>query len=227
MMENLIWLIPICLVCYVIGNINFSVIISKRKMKKDIRHTGSGNAGTTNMLRAFGFKWAVIILFLDIAKGVATALVGYGLFGFGSTNGTIALFSCGLASVLGHCFPVFYKFRGGKGVATMVGVFMVASPVVAIIAFLIGVIYVFIWEYAAVSSIIFVSTVITHNILIWGDVLVVALLLCGFYFLFCFMHRKNILRLLRGTENKASPLKKLKTKNIAKKQEEWIKEVNA
>jgi len=222
---DLIWLIPLCIGAYFFGNINFAVILSRIKHGKDIRKMGSGNAGATNMLRQFGTKWGIVILLVDILKGVVVALTGYLLYGVGTVDGHIALYAMGLAVVLGHCFPVIYKFRGGKGVSTVVGVFLVANPLLALGMFFVGLAYVMIWEYGAVSSIIFVTVMVINQSVVQGDSLTVSLLLASFYVLVLITHRKNIFRLLTGGENRASVLKKLKKKNFEKKRQKWLEEV--
>jgi len=223
---NLIWLIPLCVGAYLVGNVNFSIILARFKHGKDIRKMGSGNAGATNMLRQFGTRWGIVILLLDVTKGVAGALTGYLLYGRGTVDGHIAMYAMGLAVVLGHCFPVIYKFRGGKGVSTIVGVFLVANPLLAAGMFLIGFLYVVIWEYGAVSSIIFVTVLVINQSIEQGDSLTVNLLLASFYVLVIITHRKNIFRILTGGENRASVLKRLKKKTFEKKRAKWLEEDN-
>ena len=213
-------MIAFCVGSYFIGNINFAIIFSRTR-KKDIRNVGSGNAGTTNMLRAFGFRIALLTLVLDGLKGAVPALIAYFSFGMGTAEGMLALYACGFATVLGHCYPVLYRFRGGKGVATIVGVFFVANPLVAFIAFMVGIIYVLIWEYSAISSLIFVTTMVIYQSLQYNYYLSVNLILFAFYLLVWITHRKNIFRLLTGEESRASILKKLKRKTMIKKQQDW------
>ena len=202
---DLIWLIPICVGAYFIGNVNLAVILSKRFLRKDIRGLGSGNAGTTNMLRNFGFKWAIVVFLYDILKGVIPVLIMRLLVG------EIAMYAVGLAVVVGHCFPILSRFRGGKGVATLMGAFLVIAPAVTAIAFAIGLLYIMIFEYGAVSSLIFITIIV-----LWQSVhttnLTVHLLLVAFYLLVLFTHRGNILRLLRGRENKARLIKRIRKK---------------
>jgi len=221
---DLIWLIPFCIGAYFIGNINFSVFLSRRIKKCDVRKMGSGNAGATNMLRQFGTKWGIMILTLDVLKGLIPALVGYLVYGVGTNDGYIALYSMGLAAVVGHCFPVLLKFKGGKGVATIVGVFLVVNPILALIAFAAAVGYAMIWEYGAVSSFIFVTTLVVAQSITQGASLTITLLLFSFYILVCITHRKNIYRLLIGAESRASILKSIKKKKFEKKKQEWLEE---
>jgi glycerol-3-phosphate acyltransferase PlsY len=166
-----LWALPIfCVFAYALGHVNFSIIISKLK-GKDIRTIGSGNPGATNMKRAFGLKWALVVLVLDMSKSVVPALLGVALFGgmknydfslFGggsNTNGLIGLYSMGFAAVLGTCFPVLScfsfkkvenkrkfsfdikKISGGKGVSATMGVFTVANPLFGLISLFVCIIF--------------------------------------------------------------------------------------
>ena len=101
------------IVCsYLLGSVNFARILSKNVMHGDITKSGSGNPGTMNMLRTYGFKAGALTLVLDALKGVIPALVGYFLFGGDGSNAAyVGLYVGGLSAVVGHCFPVFYKFR--------------------------------------------------------------------------------------------------------------------
>ena len=144
---------------YLIGNINFAIIISKFK-KRDIRTLGSGNPGTLNMSRNFGLKIGVLTLLLDIVKGVVPTLVGYLLYNdnyFINTTLSIeqvAKVGCGFFAVLGHVFPVFMKFKGGKGIATTIGVFAVCNPIIAIISGALAIIFILFTEIGAMGSFI-------------------------------------------------------------------------
>ena len=113
------------IVCsYLLGSVNFARILSKNVMHGDITKSGSGNPGTMNMLRTYGFKAGALTLVLDALKGVIPALVGYFLFGGDGSNAAyVGLYVGGLSAVVGHCFPVFYKFKGGKGVACLFFIF--------------------------------------------------------------------------------------------------------
>ena len=144
---------------YLIGNVNFAVIISLIK-KKDIRNLGSGNPGTLNMSRNFGLGIGVLTLVLDMCKGALPTLIAmllYNNYYFENTTlsvGMVAKVACGFFAVLGHVFPVFMKFKGGKGIATTIGVFAVCSPKVAVISGLIAIIWILITEIGAMGSFI-------------------------------------------------------------------------
>lgn len=214
------WYILLFIGAYLVGNISFAIILSRKK-NNDITKLGSGNPGSMNMLRNFGFKTGFLTLMLDCLKGATPALVGM------LTLGDHGLYLAGLGVVLGHIYPAVRKFKGGKGVACTLGVFLVANPLITLICFVIAFFYLLFFDYGAIASFIVVTamTVIEANAHA-GDLMVSILLFLIFFIVF-FSHRKNITRLLIGKENKAnlrralSKLKSKKTheeKKIAKKQ---------
>ena len=213
------WLFLFCPVSYLIGGINFSIIISRNILKDNVRSHGSGNPGATNMLRSYGFKWGLLVLIGDMLKAAIPAFIGFWCFGdhnyslnpFASAisgDGLIGLYSCGLSAVVGHCFPVFYHFHGGKGVSSVVGVFAVANPVIGLGGLAFGMVLGMIFEYASVSSITFITIAALWQGFLLSHGLTVSIVLAVFYFLVLFTHRKNIYRLLAGCENRASLFKK-------------------
>jgi len=208
---DLIWLIPLCLGAYLFGNINFSILFSRFK-KSDIRQKGSGNAGSTNMLRFFGFKVAITIFIMDIAKGAVAAVVALAIFGFNTSAGTLALFAMGFACVFGHCFPVLFKFRGGKGMATTLGVFVVAHPIVAPVTFAAGLIFFLIFSNGAGATFITITSASIWMLFLNSNYQTVSILILCFYLLILLTHRTNIRRILLGRENKASVFKRQKPK---------------
>ena len=133
------WYALLAIGAYLIGNISFAILLSKKK-NQDITKMGSGNPGTMNMLRNFGFKTGILTLALDALKGAAPALAGYLLFG------DHGLYIAGLAVILGHIYPVFRKFKGGKGVACTLGVFLVANPILTLIFFVVAFIYLYFFD---------------------------------------------------------------------------------
>ncbi|MBQ7307421.1 MAG: glycerol-3-phosphate acyltransferase [Clostridia bacterium] len=203
---------------YFIGNISFARLISALK-KEDITKKGSGNPGTINMIRNYGIKLGGLTLILDALKGAIPSLVGYLVFG-GKANeihSLIGLYMCGVSTIVGHIYPVCYKFKGGKGIASTLGVFLVANPTSLLIFFLIAFIYMLFFDYGSVASLLIVSalTIIesymisltaTNN----TECLILCILLFAIFGLTWFAHRKNIFRLLTGKENKTNLLKGLK-----------------
>ena len=154
------WQFLLFIICsYLIGNINFAVIISLIK-KQDIRKQGSGNPGTLNMSRTFGLGIGVLTLLLDILKGAIPTLVAmlvYDKYCFEGTDlsvGMVIKVACGFFAVLGHVFPVFMKFKGGKGIATTIGVFAVCSPKIALISGAIAIVWILVTEIGAMGSFI-------------------------------------------------------------------------
>ena len=212
---------------YFIGNISWARIISK-KHNGDITKNGSGNPGTMNMLRTYGAKLGFLTLILDALKGIIPSLGGMLLFRYTGLNQDIGLYVAGLSAVVGHMFPAIYKFKGGKGVATSLGVFMVANPLWLLVSFVCGFVYVWFFDYGSVASLVIISvmTIIQgykNNQIYAGDLstlLVLNLLLFGIFIIVWVAHRKNILRLLIGKENKANLQKSFKNKLSKQKKEE-------
>lgn len=227
----------VIVISYFIGNINFARVLSKR-LDKDITKQGSGNPGTMNMLRTFGFKAGILTLALDALKGACAALLGFFVFGGAegsfvnimginsSAQAMMGLYIGGVSVIIGHNFPIVYKFKGGKGVACLLGIYLIASPILVVICFIFAFIYLYIFDYAAVASFIFITVLTFFEALKTEENLVVTILLFVIYFLTWFMHRKNIFRLLVGTENKANlkkALRKIYTRKEIKAEKKEIK----
>lgn len=206
---------------YFFGNISFARILAKMN-KQDITKSGSGNPGTMNMLRTNGFKYGLLTLMLDVFKGALPCLIGVFMFkNDGLVIEKIALFSAGLAVIVGHIYPICYKFKGGKGVACAIGIFLVSNPLWLIVIFAIAFVYLWFFDYGSIASFIVVSTMI----IIEGfsktsqqHILIPCLLFLIFTLIF-FAHRANIYRLLVGKENKAN-LKKSIEKQLGKKKKQ-------
>lgn len=220
------WLILFLICSYFIGNVNFSVIISNQFLKRDIRSFQSNNPGTMNMIRNFGLKWGGLILMLDIAKGAVPALLGLLLLGDSFSHPYVALYACGFAAVVGHCFPVIYNFKGGKGVASTMGVFFVANPLVSTIVFICCAVYLAVFEYGAMMSFMFVTVMIIWQSLqiVNSSNLTICLFMFAYYFLMWYVHRANIYRLLLGRENQTKLLKKFKKRLAKDRQKRWMTE---
>ena len=204
---------------YFCGNISFSRMIAGAK-KQDITKLGSGNPGMTNVLRNYGFKFGLMNLALDMLKSFLPAIVSFYVFG----ESYVMLYIAGVSAIFGHMFPLVYKFKGGKGVSSTIGMFMAANPLATLIMILIGAVIWIIFEYGAVVSFLAMSclTIIEGtrarmNLSDLDGKIVCVLLFVVFLFTW-YAHRKNIERLLLGKENKASIIKKtnkkLKTKKI-------------
>ncbi|WP_151734462.1 glycerol-3-phosphate 1-O-acyltransferase PlsY [Paenibacillus tengchongensis] len=184
-------------VSYLLGSISFSVLLVKLLKGIDIRQYGSGNAGATNTLRVMGKGPAVMVLALDVLKGIAAVWLGVWAGGWGSW---IAV-GCGIAAIVGHNWPLYFHFRGGKGIATTIGVMATLCFWPALIAGIIAIGSIVITRYVSLGSLIFVAltpvfllfTGFTAPVL-WGS-----LVIAVFAF---WRHRSNIVKISQGRENK-------------------------
>ncbi|MFT3980883.1 MAG: glycerol-3-phosphate 1-O-acyltransferase PlsY [Ferruginibacter sp.] len=199
------------IVCaYFIGSIPSALIISKSIFGIDIRDYGSGNMGATNTFRTLGSRYGIIVMAMDILKGVIASSL-YEFIPFYSDNElarTNLIIGLGMAAVLGHIFPVFARFKGGKGVATLFGMVLALQPVVALVCVAVFLLVLFLTRYVSLSSIL-ASIMLPVSVLwIWNEheVLyrVFALIVAGLVVL---THQKNIGRLLRGVESRLPILK--------------------
>lgn len=192
-----LWYSLLVIGAYLVGNISFAIFISQKK-NNDIRNLGSGNPGTMNMLRNFGFGTGILTLILDVAKGAVPAFVGY------LCLGEYGLYAAGLAVVVGHIYPVLRGFHGGKGVACCLGVFLVANPLVTLGLIVIAFIYLYFFDYGAIASFIVVTAMTVIEAVLHNGDLIISLLLFAIYLLIFFAHRANFTRMLVGEENKAN-----------------------
>ena len=196
------------IIAYLIGSINFSVILSKKMAGFDVRKKGSGNAGTTNMLRTVGKKGAAITLICDILKGVVAILIAILIEKMvEGSNGALLVQVAGVAVILGHTFPIFFKFKGGKGVATSLGVLIMSNWQIGLICLVFALILIALTQMVSVGSIAaailypVLTLFIPQNYIVPGNYLIYSIILAV---LIVFNHRENVKRLLNGTENKIS-----------------------
>lgn len=239
-MQYLVY-IAIAVAAYLIGSVNFSILLSRAVSGEDIRNSGSGNAGATNMLRTHGKKMAALTLILDIAKGIAAVLLAWyaanlmkdtvqtwlsvttraGVDPFDQVEAMTfnpitftytAKYLAAVAVVVGHNFPIFFGFKGGKGVATSLGVVMMLDWRIGLIVTVISVTIIIVTKYVSLGSIVggalFIILEIVNIIMGWKCsiaqviyVFILGLLLIG-------RHHENITRLIHGTENKLGMGKK-------------------
>ena len=197
--------IVISLIAYFIGSISFSVIFSRKFAGFDVREKGSGNAGTTNVLRSVGKKAAAITLVCDILKGVIA--IGIAIIAskiWKEVNVEILKYLAGFFAILGHTFPIFFEFRGGKGVATALGVLITLNWKVGLICLVFGVILIALTRMVSVGSIM--SAILFPVLIVFmGSVKFEAIIISTLIaMLVVFNHRTNIQRLKNGTENKLS-----------------------
>ena len=202
------------IVAYLIGSINFSVLISKKKAGYDIREKGSGNAGTTNMLRNLGKKYAAITLVCDILKGIVAICIAI-IVGkiMKDSNGALLVQVAGIAVVLGHTFPIFFGFKGGKGVATSVGILLLTNWQIGLICLVFAVVIIALSRMVSMGALAAAILFPVLTIFIGGEYYIVqGTGLGNGYFIYsvilavivAFNHRENIKRILNGTENRIS-----------------------
>ena len=200
--------IVMAIIAYAIGSVNFSVIFSRKFAGFDVREKGSGNAGTTNMLRTVGKKAAIITLVCDILKGVVSILIAILIGNIAKdVDKAILVQIAGFCAVLGHTFPIFFEFRGGKGVATCLGILLLTNWQIRLICLTFGVLLIAITRMVSLGSIMAailypILTIFIHeNYIVDGNYVIFGILLGLFV---VFNHRKNLQRIISGTENKIS-----------------------
>lgn len=180
---------------YLFGSIPSALIIGKKFYNKDIRLEGSGNLGGTNAGRVLGKRAGLIVTIMDVVKVlIPTLLARYYLdFDMAALIGVIAL--------IGHSYPIFAGFKGGKGVSSYLGIGLVLNPIIALIVFVIWMVLKRITNYVSLSSIISCLTAPFIILVVYGIRPAFYIMLIGALFI-VFLHRSNIIRLLNGTENK-------------------------
>lgn len=206
-------LLLVIVISYLFGNVTFARIIAKCK-HKDITKLGSGNPGSTNTLRNFGLKLGILNLVLDLLKGFIPSIVTFYLF----WQNYAYLYIAGISTIVGHIYPVIFKFKGGKGIATMMGVFLAANPIATLITIVVAALVWLCFQYGSVASFLCVTVLsciegVVHKNLPMEQYQLICLLLFAIFLLTWWAHRKNIERLLLGNENKVSLTKRTK-KNI-------------
>jgi len=183
------------LAAYLVGSIPFAQLLSRRR-GIDLRRVGSGNVGATNVLRTLGVRAAVIAMMLDAVKGTVAVLVAQRL-----TNGVAAPVAAGVASMIGHVYPVWLRFRGGKGVATAAGAFAVLTPVAAVVAAAVFLLVVAIWRFISVGSMAAAVTLAGWAI-VSGAPTAVGIGAAVAAVMVIVWHRANLARLAAGTERR-------------------------
>ena len=189
------------LLAYLLGSVSGSMVMGRLR-QVDIRTSGSGNAGGTHAFRTQGFRFALGVVIIDIGKG---ALAAWGVpllpFGADAASPHVLAMCCGFAAVIGHCYPVWYGFRGGKGAATAVGALAVIQPLVLIPMFLVWVVTLVLTGWVGLATILSgISLVPAFAVFDPSRANLVFAALLALFILFT--HRENIRRLIRGTENR-------------------------
>lgn len=206
------------MIAYLIGSVNFSVLISKKVAGFDLREKGSGNAGTTNMLRTVGKGAAAVTLILDILKGVVAiwAAIGYGnlvaWLAKLSVDNSILVQIAGIFVIIGHTYPIYFGFKGGKGVATALGILLTTNYQIGLICLVFAIILMVLTQMVSVGSLgaAILYPVLTlflpnENFIVPGNYIIYSIIVA---LIVIFNHRTNVKRLLSGTENKISFKKK-------------------
>ena len=206
--------IIVAIIAYLIGSVNFSILISKKMAGFDVREKGSGNAGTTNMLRSVGKKAAAITLICDILKGVVSIVIAIIVGNIvKNLDRELLLQIAGIAVVIGHTFPIFFGFKGGKGVATSLGVLLMSNWQIGLICLVFALVLMALTRMVSLGSCgaavlfpvltLFINqhyTVLTEGksgrvYFVYSVILAIIVL---------YNHRANIKRIMSGTENKLS-----------------------
>lgn len=193
----------IFIIAYMIGSISGSITIVKKYFNEDIRGKGSGNAGTTNTLRVYGKKYAVITLLVDVLKGSIAVLIGAYL------DSEYGSYIAGAAVVIGHCWSIFYGFSGGKGMATSLGVNLVFSPLILLIQLIIFVIVNIFTKIVSISSIICTLFVLIYVLLFETNNTPFIIMLVINSVVLIYKHKGNINKLINGNENRINIVEKL------------------
>ncbi|HEX6046729.1 MAG TPA: glycerol-3-phosphate 1-O-acyltransferase PlsY [Pyrinomonadaceae bacterium] len=195
------------IIAYLIGSIPFGYLIVRAKGGGDVRETGSGGTGATNVSRRAGKAAGVLTLVLDAVKGfIAIQLARILLNDVEPMMASWLLSGAAIAALVGHIFPVWLRFRGGKGVATGVGVFVALAPVAILIAAVVFLVVVFLTKYVSLGSIMAAATI---PLVVWFERLMTPILAASFAgaLLIVFAHRGNIGRIWKGTEPRITDLK--------------------
>ncbi len=209
-------LVFIAVFSYLLGSLNFGVILSKSMKKEDVRDSGSGNAGTTNMMRTYGKVWGILTIAGDILKVVLAIWIAFKIMPVEELSGTLDNVSdypqvvlksfAGLFAVFGHIFPCYFHFKGGKGVATSGGMVIVIDWRIALILLVIFAITILITKYVSLGSILMAIFYPIFIGVFYKDIVLVSIALV-FTIIVVVAHRENVKRLVNHTENKISSKK--------------------
>ena len=214
MEAKLIAFLGAALIGYLLGSISFAVVVSRIYAKDDVRNHGSHNAGMTNVLRVYGVGPAICTILGDFGKGIAAVLIGRAIYHAFGISGFDAGYISGLGALLGHLFPLWFGFRGGKGVLTSIGIMLVINPIAMGLILLLMLPFVFIVRIVSLASItgaalypLFTFLVQSYQGQVYPIDIVFAVIFAG---MVIWMHRSNIKRLMNGTEKRLTLPKKEK-----------------
>ena len=215
----IVTMVAVCIVApYLLGSMNFAIIISKVRYKSDIRSYGSGNAGATNMMRTFGKAAAGLTFLGDALKAFVAGMIGY------ATLGQYGAYLAGMFCILGHMFPLYYKFKGGKGVVTAAISILMCNPFVFLILLVIFIIIVGFTKYISLGSVmcmlLYPLILDRINKIMGVPTGIEVLIAIANAALIIFMHRENIKRLWKGKESKFSFKKSVRPEDRSKSEDE-------
>lgn len=231
---NLVGTLIFIIIGYLIGSVSPAIIISKTRFKTDVRKHYSKNAGATNSTRVMGIKWGAVILILDGFKPAIAILIVYGLTFINITNSNYAhifddayLYVTGFATIIGHCWPIFHGFKGGKGAASSLGLLLMINPIYCIITIASWWLILYLTKMASLSSLLmmlmafilswipnmpFHAFLWPHDMQYYNVNLIIGLT----WFLIIIRHWVNIKRIINGTESKVNFLNSKNKTNTSK-----------
>ena len=235
----------VVVVCYFLGNINFARFLSRLR-NDDITKQGSGNPGTMNVLRSYGFLLGALTLFFDVLKGAAPVIAVYFIFKdrkpYLDSNldyGLIAMFVAALSVIIGHIYPLIRNFRGGKGVASTLGVYFIITSVigfwyVGLIIFAVGVLYILFFEWGSIGSLIMTTAFPVFTVIYFilnyemsGWLIFIICANAALCFLSYWRHRSNLAKLVKGKENRTRLRAMLSLKRKKKEEQKDTVQKNA
>lgn len=198
--------ILMAIIAYAIGSVNFSIILSKKFAGFDVREKGSGNAGTTNMLRSVGKGLAALTLVCDILKGIVAILLAIGIGKIATdVKPEILVQVAGIFAILGHTYPVYFGFKGGKGVATSLGILLLVNWQIGLICLVFALVLMILSRMVSLGSIIaavlfpILTIFITDNYVVSGNYVIFGIIMAV---IVIFNHRSNLKRIYNGEENR-------------------------
>ena len=200
-----VWMLLVLILSYLIGSINFSIIICRIKTGKDIRNFGSGNAGATNTLRTLGKGAGISVLILDVLKTVAAALISISIY---KGDKSAAIYMSAIGTVLGHNYPVWFGFKGGKGIAVSAAAVFLADWKIGLAITVFSLLIMAVSKYVSLGSISGAALLIILALIFKRNDEMFIFFSIAIGILAIYRHKENINRLLEGKENKLSLSKK-------------------
>lgn len=195
---NTLWIVLAVAAAYLVGSLAGSLMLARVFGQADLRTQGSGNAGATNALRTGGRGYGAAVLVFDLLKGVIAALLIPALFGVGPA----VAFACGAAAVIGHVYPVFFSFRGGKGAATLIGVLLSLVPGALLLGLAVWIAALVASGYVGLATVVGMLGVALACLFAPAATFAAKVFVCAMTLLIFYTHRDNIRRMHAGTENR-------------------------